>query len=393
MRRLFSVLHALLVPLLALPLLAQQPAPAVEPSTVADDGVRVAVLGYHDFSETQPETEMRMKPSKFRKQMETIRRLGLHPITLDDFIAWKRGEKKLPAKCVLITLDDGWKAVYTDAYPVLKEFNFPFTLFLYKQYVDGGGKALTSEMVKEMQAHGASIGCHSATHPFPSEVKANAKKGADHFASFLNIQMAESKRFLEEKFGGKVTTYAYPGGYHTPEMLELADQLGYTHLFTVVPGKVKRSSPDKTLPRYMIFGSLDRIFDAAMQFNETNATVSEAGGGDLVQTTPVPVTPVAGAILNTRLPVISADLATIPGEIDPATISMKVSGFGEVPAKFDPATKKLSWTVNRRLRNPTCQVVVAWKLKDAKQPSEPVRWSFQIDREAAYLPEEESTKP
>ncbi len=51
----------------------------------------------------------------------------------------------------LITMDDGWKSTYTDAYPILKEFGYPFTVFLYTNYIDGGTSALTSKMIKEMQ--------------------------------------------------------------------------------------------------------------------------------------------------------------------------------------------------------------------------------------------------
>lgn len=40
---------------------------------------------------------------------------------MKDFLDWKLGDKQLPAKCVLITIDDGWKSVYTDAYPILRK--------------------------------------------------------------------------------------------------------------------------------------------------------------------------------------------------------------------------------------------------------------------------------
>ncbi|MCB1093822.1 MAG: polysaccharide deacetylase family protein, partial [Verrucomicrobiae bacterium] len=110
--------------------------------TIPDDGVRVSVLGYHDFSPNLPETAMRISTEKFRQQMQTIRQLGIPVISMADFIAWKNGERDIPQKAILITIDDGWKTVYEEAYPVLKEFGYPFTVYLYKQYVDGGGKAL-----------------------------------------------------------------------------------------------------------------------------------------------------------------------------------------------------------------------------------------------------------
>lgn len=47
---------------------------------------------------------------------------------MKEFLEWKLGDRQLPAKCVMITIDDGWKSVYTDAYPILKETGFPFTI-------------------------------------------------------------------------------------------------------------------------------------------------------------------------------------------------------------------------------------------------------------------------
>jgi peptidoglycan/xylan/chitin deacetylase (PgdA/CDA1 family) len=369
--------------------IAPPPLPAEDPS-LPDDGIRVAVLGYHDLAENLPETAMRIHTSKFRRQMEAIRQSGIKVLTLDEFAAWKKGDAKIPENAILLTFDDGWKSVYTDAYPILKEFGFPFTIFLYKNYVDGGGKALTLPMIREMIQNGATIGSHSVSHPYPLTVKNYRKKGPDAFDAYLRKEIGESKRFLESKFPVKITTYAYPGGFFTEEMPPLCEEFGYDFMFTVLPGKIKRALPNDRLPRYVILGNYDRIFENAMTFRE-GASGGEAGAvaaGVPVQTTPHPVTPEPGAIINSRLPEISADLSTVE-MLDPATLSMKVAGFGEVPATFDPATRKLSWQVNRRLREPTCQVQVTWKDSAGKAPESPLRWTFQIDRDSAYLPDGE----
>jgi peptidoglycan/xylan/chitin deacetylase (PgdA/CDA1 family) len=372
----------------AVPTPTPEPLPA-EP-TLPDDGVRVAVLGYHDFSEKDKETAMRIRTSKFRIQMATLRQLGITVISLDDYLAWKRGDKELPEKSALITLDDGWKSVYTDAFPILKEFGYPFTLYLYKNYIDGGGKALTTAMIKEMLAHGASLGSHSISHPYPTTIKAQRNKGAHAFDGFLRKEMGESKRFIEAKFPVKVSSYAYPGGFTTEEMYPLAEEFGYTALFTVIPGKIKRATTDNHLPRYMILGNYDKIFEIATTYRESQDAPTAPGDAvaGLPQTTPFPVVPQAGAVVNSRLPVIAADLATL-GDLDPATLTMKVSGFGEVPATFDPASKLLTWQATRRLRQPSCQVAVTWLDTTGAPPATPLRWSFQIDRQAAYLPEGE----
>ncbi len=381
--------RALLLALL-LPLRAEEAAPDVVPPP-PDDGVRVSVLGYHDFSETAPETEMLIRTSKFRKQMEAIKNLGLPVIPMADFQAWKRGEKEIADKSIVITIDDGWKAVYTEAYPVLKEFGYPFTLFLYKNYVDGGGKALTTAMIEEMQKNGATIGSHSVSHPYPGTVKSHRRKGTEEFDKFLRNELGESKRFLEAKFGSRITSYAYPGGFHTEEMFPLADEFGYEHLFTVLPGKIRRSHDNKTLPRYVILGTHDRIFDLATGFNEVAGAAVIDSAAVAPQSTPFPVRPEPGSLIDSRLPLLSADLSAV-ADLDPKTLVMKVGGFGEVPAVFDEATRSYSWQVNRRLRSPVCQVAVSWLDSKGKPPEVPLRWTFRIDPEAAYLPAEGSSK-
>ena len=68
---------------------------------------------------------------------------------------------------------------------------------------------------------------------------------------------------------------------------------------------------------------------------------------------------------------------------------MQVSGFGDVPATFDANSGKFSLEVNRPLRQPTCQVAIHWKDPAGKATEAPLRWSFQIDRASAYLPDGE----
>jgi hypothetical protein len=138
----------------------------------------------------------------------------------------------------------------------------------------------------------------------------------------------------------------------------------------------------------MILGNYDKVFEIASSFRDSPDSQTSPGGtlAGLAPTTPYPVTPEAGSIVNTRLPVISANLATLT-DFNPATLVMKVSGFGDVPAKFDPASQLLSWQVTRRLRQPSCQVSVTWLDAEGKAPTTPLRWTFQIDRESAYLPD------
>lgn len=348
-----------------------------------EDTSRVSVLGYHVFSSTKPATQMLIPTKKFRKQMETIKASGIPVIEMAEFLTWRRGEGRVPPQSFLITMDDGWKSVYTEAWPIMKELQLPFTIFLYKNYVgsERGSRALTLEMINEMLESGlCTIGSHSVSHPFPSRIKKHRRQGIEVYRKFLQAELGESKNFLEKRFSKPVTTYAYPGGFHTPEMFPVADQLGYDNLFTVKPGKVSLTSNKHTLPRYIVLGNHDGAFNASMVFRSGSRL---SGGGLVLAELPHPTTPGPGHIVSSRLPRISADLSGVES-LDPESIVMRVGGFGKVPAVLNPETQEIAWTVNRPLRQVVCDVSVQWRLK-GKTKYEPVmKWSFAVDRVANY---------
>lgn len=358
--------------------LSQEVLPSFE-----DDGCRVSVLGYHEFNSNKPATQMRIPTTKFRKQMKTIRASNIPVIAMEQFIKWRNGEAKVPAQSFLITMDDGWKSVYTEAWPVMKELQLPFTIFLYKNYVGSsrGSRALSLKMINEMVDSGlCTIGSHSVSHPFPSKIKKHLRIGSEAYDRFLRLELGESKNFLEKTFTKSVTTYAYPGGYYTPDMFPVADDLGYGNLFTVKPGKISLTSSKHTLPRYIVLGNHDGAFNAAMTFR---SGIHLSGNPIVSVELPHPVEPGAGHLTSSRLPRISANLSKID-ELDPDSIVMRVGGFGIVPAVLNPETREIAWTVNRPLRQQACKVSVQWKLKGASKYEPSLKWSFGIDRVAAY---------
>ncbi len=349
------------------------------------DGVRVTVLGYHDFSEKRRVSDMCMRTSKFRKQMQAIKDLKLNVISLEDFKQWKAGEKEIPDRSVLITIDDGWKAVYTEAYPILKKHSFPFAVYLYTDYIDVGGRSMTTEMIEEMMENGCSIGSHSVSHPSPGTVRSKKRKGQEIYEKFLHNEFGKSQELLKDKFAVDIDTYVYPGGHFDKDMYPIIDKYQYDYLYTCIPGKTKRETPNREVPRYIILGKDkdDYIFKHATTFKASSK--SRASAGAIFEKTEYPVTPDSGQKVKTRLPTITADLSNV-AKLDPNTVEMRIAGMGKVPALYDAETKTISWTVNRPLRFPTCIVKVQWRLVDKNNHEPALTWTFVVDREAAYLP-------
>jgi peptidoglycan/xylan/chitin deacetylase (PgdA/CDA1 family) len=364
---------------------AEAPAPEpAEPVFVHDKSPQVSILLYHEFSASGNATDMVIPTSVFREQMQRIKDSGHAVISMDDFLAWKRGEKNIPDPSFMITMDDGWRSVYTDAYPILKEFGFPFTIYLYTNYVASGSKSLGIEMIKEMMANGASIGCHSRSHPYPPAVRAAVAKGPEAAAEFFRREMVEPADKLESLLGVRPKTYAYPGGFHLPDMAPFAEEAKYEALFTVNPAKVTWETPLGTVHRYVVYGNAPSTFASATSFS--GIPLGRRLLGPDGQELQLAVAPADGATITERQPEITADLTPIP-DLDPATVFMRVTGLGRVDATFDPETKRLSYRIPVRLRHPETSIFLYWKRLNEKEYDAPMVWSFKLDRRASLLAE------
>ena len=365
--------------------------PAV-PELTINKSAQVAILGYHEFVKGKSGNQMQLNIERFREQMQAIKDARVTVISMPDFLAWRRGEKDIPDPGVLITMDDGWESVHSLALPVLKEFGYPFTVFLYKRFVNGGArtKSMDTARLKELMANGGTVGSHSVSHPYKAKIDGMFRKSPAQGEGFLRVEMKDSRQFFEDLLGVKVTTYAYPGGYHSPREQEIGKEAGYEAMFTVNPAKVTWDTPADALPRYIIIGNdpRDANFKRAISSRGTSEgeLAKQLLGGDDGAEALVTVSPLPNAQIASRRPVIEVDVSKLEG-VDPATIEMKLAGFGKVPAQYDAAAGKITWLVQETLRGSECQVFVNFKRKGETKP-DLVSWRFDIDLVAHYLPDE-----
>lgn len=383
------------------------PAQSASPSPIRTNAVfsrvpvpqhetRVAILGYHDFSRTLPATEMRMNTDVFRTQMQTLKAAGIPVISMKEFLEWKLGSRQLPAKCVMITIDDGWKSVYTDAYPVLKEMGFPFTIFPYTKFITGYGSSMSPAQIQEMLNNGATLGSHSVSHLYPRSWRAAQRKGTQAVLDLAAEEISNSRKILQEKFpGSSVDAYCYPGGFVLPDMITRAEEAGFQAAFTVIPKKVTKDTDRWRVHRYMVFGKDPKTFTRALNFNLPAApeTPSAAPGGgnnrgNSLNSYPAPAQPVhpaANTVVNNQSPDISISLAREPS-FNPKQAEMRVSGFGLVQAQYDPKEKILKWTPSRPLRLSPVTVQIRWK-NAAAGIWQTATWQFGIaEEEMRFIP-------
>lgn len=349
----------------------------------------VSILGYHDFRD-RGGTPMMINADRFRQQMKAIKDSKIPVIAMRDLLAWKKGEKNIPDEAIVITMDDGWEGVYQYAYPVLKEYGFPFTMYLYSKYVNIGGRSMTWAQIKEMMAYGAEVGSHSVSHENMTSRrdKRRGERNETDQQTWILSELKDSKEFLEKNLGVPCTSFAYPFGNLNETIVQTAQQVGYETAVTVSPQKVTWDTPMPRLSRYIIHGDSDTNFKMATSFhgrgdvgsaNVIAADAKDAKGEQLFSLTPEPNT-----TITERRPRIVANLAKV-GSLDPSSIKMRVSGMGNVPARFDPDTFLVTYDIPYKLRREDCTVTLSFK-REATKPEEFVSWKFKINLAASYVP-------
>jgi peptidoglycan/xylan/chitin deacetylase (PgdA/CDA1 family) len=167
-----------------------------------------------------------VSPQSFDRQMGFLRNNGYHVISLDEYVRENTQRKKFPHNTVVITFDDGYADNYTNAYPILKKYHIPATIFLISDYVGKSPELLNWDQVKEMNAYGIDFESHTRHHVYlPSQTKAQIKD-----------EIAGSKQAIEEHLGKPVYYIAYPTGGFSEEIKAITALAGYKAALTTNRG-------------------------------------------------------------------------------------------------------------------------------------------------------------
>lgn len=201
---------------------------------ISSNGVQqVPILCYHRFG-NGCSSPLCMPKDIFERQMKYLKDNGYHVISpkqLQDFLAYR---KPLPKKSVMITVDDGYRSFYTIAYPILKKYGYPATLFIYTNYVGVSRKAITWDQLRELKRNGVTIGSHTIMHSDLSKQGDNESKEA--YALRLRNETMKSKMIIDRKLNQDTFFFSYPFGRVNPATMMATRKAGYKLAVTVDRG-------------------------------------------------------------------------------------------------------------------------------------------------------------
>jgi hypothetical protein len=167
----------------------------------------------------------------------------------------------------------------------------------------------------------------------------------------------------------------------------MATEAGYQALFTVYGQHMGIDAPANQLGRYAIESMHPDVFKMALNFGNSDGVAPGVEAAQLASAAMVTQPMNEEKIANTR-PVIKANLASM-GEVEPDSVEMRVSGFGAVPAKYDPRTKLVSYEFTQNLVPKTYTVILSAKVKGRKMET---RWNFTVDTSAPAAGKQAATQ-
>ena len=211
--------------------------------------IKVPILTYHFIANNpNPKDKARdslsVSPDKFEAQMDYLSKNGYTPITLDTLYGIYNGLAGAPAKPVILTFDDGYIDFYSNAFPILKRFNFHAVSFIPTGLI-GGSYYMNWDQIKEIQASGlVTFEAHTVTH---------ANLAALSYTNALK-QLLDSKNVLQSQTGYPVNFIAYPYGSLNNTVIRAAQKAGLVGGLGTWYGKAK--GPSYNLPRIKIGGNM-----------------------------------------------------------------------------------------------------------------------------------------
>lgn len=239
------------------------------------------IISYHeiaDKSETLDPTYA-VSAQNFKSQMEWLISNGFHFISIDDVLKFRLHKKALPPKAVLITFDDGYRSVYDNAFPVVKQYKIPVVVALVgswlvqEEKVDFDGhimnrdKFLTKENLREMVDSGL---VEIASHTYDSHrgivanpqnnmqpamvarLYKNGKYETDvEYERRIYADLLKNNQFLESYTGRKPRIMVWPYGSYNAHTTKIAKSLGMPVGLTLDDGSNTKKTPLVALRRIL----------------------------------------------------------------------------------------------------------------------------------------------
>lgn len=190
----------------------------------------------NEDSKEEKMREYEIKPAQLISLIESSLRKGYHFISIDQLyhmIISNHYDKKF----IVVTLDDGYADNYEMAFPIFKQYNVPFCIFITKDNVEKGKEPyrfLTEEQICKLDKEClCTIASHTVSHPRLYVLAEDQRKE----------EIKICKDWLEQLLHHPVNYFAYPYGAYDDTTIEKVKESGISMAFSAWGGAIRKRKP------------------------------------------------------------------------------------------------------------------------------------------------------
>ncbi len=220
-------------------------------AAAADVPNHAVVLLYHHV-DTETPASTSVSPALFAEHLDYLDRHGFRVEPLGALVDSLRNGRAIPDRSVALTFDDGYRSVYTEAFPRLKELGWPFTVFVCPADIDAHrGPVLTWDQLREMASAGATVANHGQFH---RHLQRRGEAETDPaWRARTRHELQEAQDRITEEIGQAPALFAYPYGEFGPDLQGLIRELGWT-AFGQQSGPLGEAGDWTLMPRFPMAG-------------------------------------------------------------------------------------------------------------------------------------------
>jgi peptidoglycan/xylan/chitin deacetylase (PgdA/CDA1 family) len=205
----------------------------------AEEAVTLSVLMYHSVTAGE-ESDYRIQPATFAADLAYLQRNGYTTVSAAQLVAYTNGTGDLPEKPVLLTFDDGFYNNYSEALPLLEQYDmcavisvvgtFTETLAPAAPHVDAYSYLMWEDLRAVLDSGRIELGSHTYALHNNAE-RCGCAISEEETESDYHDMLLSDLGLLQSQFQSELQiqpfVFAYPYGFLCPESNSVLQELGF----------------------------------------------------------------------------------------------------------------------------------------------------------------------
>jgi len=180
-------------------------APTLVPASPPQIRLQVPVFMYHHVSNKPTynllDYSLTVTTTEFNAQLDWLQAQGYHAINMTELFDALYDGKALPPHPMILSFDDGYEDMFTDAVPTLLAHHYRGVFYIITGMI--GGHYMTWNQVRTLDEYGMQIASHTVHHVNIGQPPAYTTR---------QKELLDSKNTLQAQLGKPVQFFCYPTG-------------------------------------------------------------------------------------------------------------------------------------------------------------------------------------